>query len=152
LILAIPGVSSELSETNGAFLFMVGYAIIKQQRQESFLAMAKSLKLDAERIAEAIDYKLRGHAYESIAEQMGIKVAGAVALVSAALFALVRDPAESQILLDLQRVDQMLAAVYPTATQGDQEAIRTVIALRQEREALEKKLQRTESFRRVADG
>jgi hypothetical protein len=113
--------------------------------------MAQLKKRDAKQIAEAIDYKLQGHPYESIAAQMNINVADAKALVQEGLAIITRGSPEEQIILDLQRVDQMLAAVYPTAANGEREAILTMIALRQEREALERKWQRAESFRRLAD-
>jgi hypothetical protein len=107
-------------------------------------------KQEADRIAEAIDYKLQGHPYETIAEQMKVSVKEAARLVREGLTTLVRDPADQQILLDLQRIDQMLAAIYPTATQGDRDSINTVLALRRERDELQKKWHRQESFRTLA--
>jgi hypothetical protein len=110
----------------------------------------KPTKKEAAQIAEAVDYKLQGHPYEQIAEQMKVSVKEAVALVYEGLATLIRDPASQQMLLDLQRLDQMLTAVYPTATQGDRDAIQSVLNLRRERDALEMKLQRQESFRQLA--
>lgn len=107
-------------------------------------------KKEAERISEAVDYKLQGHPYEQIAEQMKLPVNEVVGLVHEGLTTLIRDSSDKKILLDLQRIDQMITAVYPGAAQGDHNAIHIVINLRKEREALEMKLQRQESFRALA--
>jgi hypothetical protein len=105
---------------------------------------------DPAQIAEAIDYKLQGHSYEMIAEQMKITPQAAMEFVTAGLIAMVRDDPFQRLLIDLQRIDQMLAAVYPATTTGDTFAIQTTINLRKEREAVEKKFERMDSFRRHA--
>ncbi len=107
-------------------------------------------KDEAALIAEAIDRKLQAHSYEQIAGEMKIKASRAVALVHEGLAKLIRDPTDRRMLLDLQRIDQMLTAVYPSAAQGDHQAIASVLALRRERDALEKQFERAESFRTLA--
>jgi len=106
--------------------------------------------LDAATISEAIEYKLQGYSYEQIAEERKIKRAQAVELVHAGLATLIRDPTEKQLLLDLARIDQMLTAVYSSAAQGDTAAITAVLALRREREMLERRFDRAECFRKHA--
>jgi len=55
-----------------------------------------------------------------------------------------------RISADLRRIDQMLTAVYPAALKGDRESIQIVLTLWRERETIEKKLVRQESFRVLA--
>ncbi len=107
-------------------------------------------KDEAALIAEAIDRKLQAHSYEQIAGEMKIKASRAVDLVHEGLAKLIRDPSDRRMLLDLQRIDQMLTAVYPSAVQGDHQAITSALALRRERDALEKQFERAESFRTLA--
>lgn len=51
---------------------------------------------------------------------------------------------------DLRRIDQMLTAVYPAALKGDHDSIHIVLTLWREREIIEKKLVRQESFAALA--
>jgi hypothetical protein len=44
------------------------------------------------------------------------------------------------------RVDNMLTAVYPNAAQGDRDSINTVMALRREREAIQRQFERQASL------
>lgn len=98
-------------------------------------------KKDKARISEAVDYKLQGHGYAQIAEQMNISEAQAAELVHKGLSLIIQDPGRESLLLDLARLDQMLTAVYPHAVEGDREAIRTVLVLRHERERIKNKLE-----------
>ena len=106
---------------------------------------------EPERVAEAIDYKLQGHSYALIAEQMNITVAQAVGLVHAGLAETVHDDSYEQLALDLQRVEQMLSAIYPQATQGGIDAVNAVVTLRRERDELRRRWDRHDSFRRLAE-
>jgi hypothetical protein len=106
----------------------------------------KKKKTNDERIAEAIDYRLQGHRYDEIAEQMGVNADQARELVHAGLLSIVRENWREQLIIDLQRIDQMLAAIYSQAANGDTEAIRTVIVLRREREIVQRQFERQASF------
>jgi hypothetical protein len=118
--------------------------------RRKILSTTSAKPKDPAQIAEAVDYKLQGHSYEQIAEQMKITAAFAMELVTAGLITMVRDDPIQRLLIDLQRIDQMLAAVYPATATGDTFAIQTTISLRKEREAVEKKFERMDSFRRHA--
>ena len=107
-------------------------------------------KPDPEQIAAAIDFRLQGYSYEQIAQEMKIEAQLAMELVEAGLKVIVRDDPFQRMLIDLQRIDQLLTQVYPSAAQGDKEAINTALSLRREREVIERKFERMESFRRLA--
>jgi hypothetical protein len=96
--------------------------------------------IEQEKIAEAIDYKLQGFTYEAIAEAMQIKLREAKRLVYCGLSQIVRNDTQDEQLTDLERIDQMLAHMFPLALEGDKEAIERVTYLRSERKLLEEKL------------
>jgi hypothetical protein len=97
-------------------------------------------------ISMAIDYRLQGHDYIQIAEAMSadtenvgrkITVEYATELVTKGLNALYREPAKEAILLDLQRVNQMMTTAYANAAQGESHSIDTMLKLMDRRAKLE---------------
>lgn len=80
----------------------------------------------------ALEYRKLGFTYRQIAQQLGISKSTAQRYVAGELNKITRDNGEELLALQLERYDQLLAAVMGNATQGDVFAIdRAVTILRQ---------------------
>lgn len=92
------------------------------------------------RITEAVEYRIQGHDYSQIAEQMNCPQEEAVELVSKGLAALHREPLKERILLDLKAIETMLAQTMPNAATGEPQAISITLQLIDRRTKLEAQL------------
>lgn len=80
----------------------------------------------------ALEYRKLGFTYRQIAAQLGISKSTAQRYVTGELNKITRDNREQLLALQLERYDQLLAAVMGNASQGDVFAIdRAVAILRQ---------------------
>lgn len=92
-----------------------------------------------EQAEEALDYRRQGYSYAQIAGAMQIPVDRAVSLVADAVRAVKIEPSDRLLTLDIERVELMLASVFPGAAEGDINAINTVLRLMDKREQLQKR-------------
>lgn len=112
------------------------------------MARQSKRKTELEMIAEAIDYRLQGHDYPTIADALNEGSPGKVhitaqivaELVAKGLNSLIREPAKEATLLELSRINQMLTAVYANAAQGDAASIEQTLKLMDRRAKLEQLL------------
>ena len=79
------------------------------------------------KIAEALEYRRQGHAYHVIGAQMGISAPYAYELVAEGLHLIVAEPARALFKIEMERLNEMMASVYPNAVSGDIKAIETVL-------------------------
>lgn len=86
-----------------------------------------------EKRAEALEYRKQGYSYSQIGESMGFSAQYAHELVDGALKAMIREPAESIIAMELARLDDMMTAVYGPATKGELMAVDRVVKLGERR-------------------
>ena len=77
----------------------------------------------AERIAMALAYRTNGFTFEQIGAALGINRSAAYKLVKRGIARTIEEPAQELRALQLERLDEMLSAVYPNARQGDIAAI-----------------------------
>lgn len=92
-----------------------------------------------ERSRLALDYRLRGTDYTTIAAALGYgrvkdghfipNRSGAFKAVQRALVHTLQEPADQLRQLEMARFDQLLAAVWPRATAGDTTAIGTALSI-----------------------
>ena len=90
----------------------------------------------AERIAEALDLRKQGCSYPAIAAEMGVSMSTAHDYVLAGMLAIIREPAEHVLLLELERLDLMQAGIFAAAAGGDIAAIHAVLQLQARRPKL----------------
>ena len=77
-----------------------------------------------ERQRRALELRLAGHTYQQIADALGSKSkCGAYKAVEGALREVTREPAEAVRELELQRLDAMLAALWPQMQKSDIQAL-----------------------------
>ena len=83
-----------------------------------------------ERQIRALELRREGKSFPQIARELGYRsVAGAYDSVMGALRETVREPAEQVRALELERIDLMFAAVWPTALEGHIAAQQQVLRL-----------------------
>lgn len=74
---------------------------------------------DAERQRDALELRKAGNTYQSIADELGYKHAsGAHQAVMAGLRKVIQEPAEELLKLELERLDVMLASLWPFVLKG----------------------------------
>lgn len=86
---------------------------------------------------DALELRKAGLSYAKIGEKLGIQVAGAQALVSRALRALVQELGEDVIRIERERLDAMHAATWTKVEAGDLDAIDRCLKIAERRAKLE---------------
>jgi hypothetical protein len=71
----------------------------------------------------ALEYRTNGFTFERIGAALGINRSAAYKLVMRGIARTIEQPAQELRTLQLERLDEMLSAVYPHARQGDIAAI-----------------------------
>lgn len=92
-----------------------------------------------QRQQRAIELRRAGRSYREIARQVGIGVASAHRLITAAIAdvrAIVQDDAAEIRALELSRLDGLLGALWPKARQGDLGAVDRVLRIMERRAKL----------------
>lgn len=89
------------------------------------------------RQAEALQLRLSGLAYRAIGAQMGVTGTQAHRLVSDALNRVQVDDLESVRAIEVGRLDELLAAVWPRAMDGDDKAVARVLDIMERRSRLQ---------------
>lgn len=91
------------------------------------------LETEAKQI-RALELHKQGHSYELIAQEVGyVSRSGAYNAVMSALDKARYEPAEELRKLEIERLDNMLAAVWDTAMTGDPNAITTALRIAERR-------------------
>lgn len=91
----------------------------------------------AERQRQALELRKAGLGYQAIADKLGYSgPSGAYQSIRAALRAIVKEPAEEVLALELQRLDDMLAGLWLKARQGDTLKVDRVLKIMQRRAEL----------------
>lgn len=89
------------------------------------------------RAAEAMRLRMEGHTFTKIAELAGYKSSqSAHDAVKRALHAVIREPAEALIKLELERLDVLWQSQYMNAQQGDVQAMNACMKLMERRAKL----------------
>lgn len=83
---------------------------------------------EPELVAEALDYRKQGYSPIVIAEVMKITPKRAEELIEKGLSNTYIEPGKIAALLEIERLNALLQAVYPNALTGEPEAIRALIA------------------------
>jgi hypothetical protein len=86
-----------------------------------------------EKIAEAMHYRRSGYSYPAMAKALKINQATAYRLVLRGMRAIIQQPTEDVLQLELARIDEMLTGVYARAVKGDLRAIDRVLRLQERR-------------------
>lgn len=82
----------------------------------------------AEKMKTALDLRKQGKTYREIAEAVGYGNAGdAHRLVSQALHEVTRESADDVLSLELERLDQLLTSMMPSAMRGNEKAVLRVL-------------------------
>ena len=81
----------------------------------------------AQRRAEAINLRKQGYSYREIGEHLGVSTAQAARDIETALAEITLEPARELLKLELQRCDDLMAAHYARACDGDVTATNTVL-------------------------
>jgi len=92
-----------------------------------------------QRQRRAVELRRAGRSYREIAHQVGIGVASAHRLITAAIAdvrAIVEDDAAEMRALELSRLDGLLAALWPKARQGNLGAVDRVLRIMERRARL----------------
>jgi hypothetical protein len=77
-----------------------------------------------ERQRQALELRLAGDTFQSIADKLGYKSKhGSFRAVETALGEITREPAESVRAVELERLDAMLATLWPLMLKGDIQAL-----------------------------
>lgn len=101
--------------------------------------MRHSAKQDRETVEtrelrnKALELRKRGYNFRQIAQALDITVSSAHKTVQVAIAEIPRDNAIDVRLLELERVDRMLDAIWDAATSGDVRAIDTALRLMERR-------------------
>lgn len=87
-----------------------------------------------ERIGRALELRKQGLTFEKIAEKCGYAdKRSAQRAVMSAIQAITREPAEGVRELELARLDEMLAMLWPKMLKGDQWAVDRILAIMERR-------------------
>lgn len=81
------------------------------------------------RMAEAIEYRLQGHAIAAIAQQMKASPATIHAYLVDAMAEMIREPADALKDMELQRLELLMAQFLPVALEGDTNACDRVLKI-----------------------
>ena len=84
------------------------------------------------RQAKALELRLAGYSYRRIAQELGVNVSTAHRYVRKALQEVAertQESAEQVLQIELQRLDELLRAVWERATSGDKSAIHTALRI-----------------------
>jgi hypothetical protein len=90
----------------------------------------------AERRKQALQLRAAGVDFRGIAAALNISVGQAYADCSSAMAEVTREAAEEVLALDLQRLDQLQASVWPAARSGDIAAVNAALKIIEMRERL----------------
>ena len=101
---------------------------------------------ELDQIQEVIEYRIQGNSVSEIATEMKLPKERVTELLDKGLAALHRDTAKDALLLDLARVNTMLAQVLPEANAGAAQSMDMALKLMKERTALEEKLIPTQTI------
>ena len=90
-----------------------------------------------ERQRRALELRKAGMTYQGIADRLGYSgVSGCYKAIRAAIRAVVKEPAEEVLALELQRLDDLLAGVWVAARQGDVAKLDRVLKIMARRASL----------------
>jgi hypothetical protein len=81
----------------------------------------------AKRRAEALDLRIQGHPYSVIGRHLGVSTAQAARDIETALAEITIEPAKELLKLELRRCDELTAAHYANALDGDVTATNTIL-------------------------
>jgi hypothetical protein len=90
----------------------------------------------AERTAKAIELRKSGATFKMIGDHFGMSAQSAHEMVMKGLKATLAEPAAELRALAVERLDHMLAAIWPAATKGDLQAQAGVLRLEERRAKL----------------
>jgi hypothetical protein len=82
-----------------------------------------------ERRRQALDLRKRGLTYPQIAKAMSVSLGTAHKLVQTAISDIPKELAEDVRLLELERLDRMLAGMWPKAIAGDPKAVAAAVKI-----------------------
>jgi hypothetical protein len=109
----------------------------EQTPQTEAIAKVTRTKLAVrERQRQALELRLAGDTYQSIADTLACSKHRAHSLVQAALDAVVQEPAEKVRLMELERLDRLYAAASPSAERGDPVMIAACLRIQERRARL----------------
>lgn len=95
----------------------------KKPRGESTTS-PRRIKAITEKQLNALEYRKLGYSFKQIADALGYRGAqGAYEAVQAALKAVIREPAEEVLALELERLDALFVKPYQSALAGDLQAL-----------------------------
>lgn len=87
-----------------------------------------------ERMRMALEYRKAGLSYQAIADKVGWRSKSmAHHMVQKALRELVREPAEEVLILEIERLDRALVAIWNKVISGDVNSIRTMLSIMERR-------------------
>lgn len=90
-----------------------------------------------ERQRKALELRKQGKTYAVIAVELGYRnTSGAHTAVKSALHKTLSEPAEELRLLEAERLDMLLAAVWPSATNGEPKAVENALRIMERRAKL----------------
>ena len=81
----------------------------------------------AQRRAEALDLRVKGYTFEVIGKHLNVSKAQAARDIDTALAEITLEPAKELLKLELRRLDELAAAHYANAIDGDVTATNTVL-------------------------
>lgn len=99
------------------------------------MTSAKSIPA-AERREQALLLRKAGYQYEAIGAKLGISKQAAHQLIQRTLRATLREPAADLRTLEVERLDDLLRALYPQARKGNHGAIDRVLRIMERRAKL----------------
>ncbi|WP_280244948.1 MULTISPECIES: helix-turn-helix domain-containing protein [Nocardia] len=89
-----------------------------------------------ERMARALKLRKSGATYRQIGEQLGVSISTAHEYVRDALAEVTKEPAETVLALELERLDGMLLGIAKQANSGDLKAIDRALRIMVRRDRL----------------
>src|SRR5262245_35302013 len=102
-------------------------------RQRAAVTLPASIRR-AERINTALEYRKLGLTYKEIAQRMGMKTpTQAWDLVRAGIDALVKEPAEDVVRIELEKLSALEKALWPKAKGGDVRAALGILKVMERR-------------------
>ncbi|MEU3013354.1 helix-turn-helix domain-containing protein [Nocardia asteroides] len=85
------------------------------------------------KMVTALQLRRGGAGYRAIADHLGVSISTAYSYVADALKEVTREPAESVLQIELDRLDDMMRAFYPKALRGDYKAADRVLRIMERR-------------------
>ena len=89
----------------------------------------KSLAATQEKRRQALELRKRGLTYPQIAKAMGVALSNAHCFVQQAIADIPREPAGEVLLMELERLDRMLAGMWPKAIAGNEKAVTAAVKI-----------------------